>query len=400
MQFLNRTKMVHYHIEQIIEVTMLDSFIVKKYRIFDELLINHLSSVNLFVGKNNSGKSCLLEALHIYASDANPRTLMDIVMARDEHWQSHVKQQKGSGPQYGLTIKAPESENFLRHLYFGYTLPDVGNTGIELGPILPERDRIHIVKRAYQLVDSQDGRRLRVPVDQGVLFEEVVNLELALEIKKADKSEYLLPLTVEPPTPDPRRMMFRSREPRFPVQIVPTGSVNENLLAQLWDNINLTDLQEEVVSCLQLIDSTIKDVAFVGDEGRSRLAIIRKNGGQERLPLKNMGDGILRLFHIILAIVNAKNGLLLIDEFENGLYWGVQPKLWETIFRISERLNVQVFATTHSKDCVRAFEDIWRNNESNGTFHRIDKSKDGQIKCVSYDPETLSDAIEMNVEVR
>lgn len=193
--------------------------------------------------------------------------------------------------------------------------------------------------------------------------------------------------------------MLRTREPRFPVQIVPTGSVNENLLAQLWDVINLTDLQDEVVSCLQLIDESIKDVAFVG-EGRSRIAIVRKNGRQERLPLKNMGDGMLRLFHIILAIVNAKNGLILIDEFENGLYWGVQPKLWETIFRISERLNVQVFATTHSKDCVRAFEAVWKVDETKGTFHRMDRGRDNQIKCISYNVETLADALEMDVEVR
>jgi predicted ATPase len=371
---------------------MLNSFLVRNFRLFEEFKIERLGSVNLFVGKNNSGKSCLLEAIHVYASDANPKTLVDIAMARDEHWQSYVKQQEGQ--------ILPESETFLRHLFHGYSLPEVGKSGIELGPVLPERDRIQIVSRAYQLVDNQDGRRLRVPVNQEALFDEVVNLQLALEIMKADKSEYLLPLAVDPSiTEYKRQMMFRVREPRFPVQAVPTGSINENLLAQLWDNINLTDLQDEVVSCLQLIDTTIRDVAFVG-EGRSRIAIIRKNGGQERLPLKNMGDGILRLFHIILAIVNAKNGLLLIDEFENGLYWGVQPKLWETVFRISERLNVQVFATTHSKDCVRAFEDIWRNNETQGTFHRIDRSHDGFIKCVSYDPETLSDAIEMNVEVR
>ncbi len=380
---------------------MIASFFIKNFRVFDELKIEKLNSVNLIVGKNNSGKSCLLEALHIYASDANPRTLVDIVMARDEHWQSYVKKQDGAGPRYGLTIKTPESESFLRHLFYGYRLPDIGNAGIELGPILPERDRIEVVNKAYQLVDNEDGRRLRVPVEQGLLFDEVVNLQLALEIKKADKSEYLLPLAFELKSPSYRnQMILRPREPRFPFQIVPTGSVDESLLAQLWDNINLTDLQDEVIRCLQLIDDTIKDVAFVGDEGRSRIAIIRKNGGQERLPLKNMGDGILRLFHIILAIVNAKDGLLLIDEFENGLYWGVQPKLWETVFKISGELNVQVFATTHSKDCVRAFEDVWKKNESNGTFYRMDKNQDGRIKCVSYDPETLADALEMDVEVR
>lgn len=380
---------------------MITSFIIKNFRVFDELQIEKFSSVNLIVGKNNSGKSCLLEALHIYASDANPRTLVDILMARDEHWQSYVQQQEGSGPRYGLTVKGPESETFLRHLFYGYKLPNVGGEGIELGPISPERDRIEIVNKAYQLVDNEDGRRIRVPVEQGLLFEDVVNLQLALEIRKADRSEYLLPLAFDPKSPDYRRqMILRGREPRLPFQIVPTGSVDEDLLAQLWDNINLTDLQDEVLCCLQFIDKTIKDIAFVGDQRRSRIAIIRKDNSQERLPLKNMGDGILRLFHIVLAIVNAKDGVLLIDEFENGLYWGVHPRLWETIFNISETLNVQVFATTHSKDCVKAFGDVWKSNESKGSFHRMDRTKDDRVTCIPYDSETLSDAIEMDVEVR
>jgi AAA15 family ATPase/GTPase len=41
--------------------------------------------------------------------------------------------------------------------------------------------------------------------------------------------------------------------------------------------------------------------------------------------LKSLGDGITRFFHIIVALVNAQNGILLVDEFENGLYWKVQP---------------------------------------------------------------------------
>ena len=50
-----------------------------------------------------------------------------------------------------------------------------------------------------------------------------------------------------------------------------------------------------------------------------------------------------RTFGIALALVNARNGLLLIDEFENGLHYLVQPDLWRLIFQVARRLNVQVF---------------------------------------------------------
>ncbi len=86
-------------------------------------------------------------------------------------------------------------------------------------------------------------------------------------------------------------------------QLVPIRNINDDKLSVLWDNINLTDLESEVVSCLKIIDSNIEGVALVGDVsgGKSkRIPIIRYKGLTERIPLKTMGDGLTRLFHIIL----------------------------------------------------------------------------------------------------
>ena len=67
-------------------------------------------------------------------------------------------------------------------------------------------------------------------------------------------------------------------------------------------------------------------------------------------------SGLNRLFGIILSLVNAKDGLLLIDEVENGMHHSVQLDLWRVIFRLSRQLNIQVFATSHSWDSVEAFQ--------------------------------------------
>jgi AAA15 family ATPase/GTPase len=113
-----------------------------------------------------------------------------------------------------------------------------------------------------------------------------------------------------------------------------------------------------------------------------------------------MGDGLSRVLQVILALVNAKDGILLVDEFENGLHWTVQPKLWNLVFRLSKRLNVQVFATTHSQDCVRAFSSAWQNDEEAGTFHRLDRGSGNGVRVTAYDRTTLSDSVETEVEVR
>jgi len=73
-------------------------------------------------------------------------------------------------------------------------------------------------------------------------------------------------------------------------------------------------------------------------------------------------------------MVNAENGVLLIDEFENGLYWEVQEQLWPVIFKMAEELNVQVFATTHSNDCLKGFVNAWAERPELGAVYRLERS--------------------------
>ena len=103
------------------------------------------------------------------------------------------------------------------------------------------------------------------------------------------------------------------------------------------------------------------------DPVRSAIAVVRLSDSPERYPLKSMGDGLSRVLQMTLALVSAKDGILLVDEFENGLHWTVQPKLWQLVFRLAKRLNVQVFATTHSQDCVKAFSSVWQDDEDAAT---------------------------------
>ena len=375
---------------------MLDSFLIRNFRLFKELKIDRLSRVNLFVGRNNTGKSCLLEAFQVYAANANPSFLWEIVSARDETWEID----RASEDE-----QTQESEHPLRHLFHGYHFPEPGKNSIELGPVNIEVDQIKIHTRSYQVRVDEEGRRLRVPVTQQEMFDGVTDAELALELEEGGKNRYLFPLDGGP-REFRRRFLPPSFEPKYNLQIVPTDSLRSHKLTMLWDNINLTDLEKEVITGLKLIDDAVTGVAFVGaDEVKlrrasGRVAIIRREGSAERLPLKSMGDGMTRIFHIILALVNARNGFLLVDEFENGLHWSVHPKLWNIIFRLAEDLNVQVFVTTHSQDCIRGFHAIWKEQEEKGSFYRLDPDSDMGARVTAYHCETLSDALEMDVEVR
>ncbi len=379
---------------------MLKSFQISNFRLFQHLEVEKLNRVNLIVGKNNSGKSTFLEALELYASNAAPTVLLNLVESRQETWLSEAQPQSQN-----------VTGNSVRHLFFEHKLPQVGEQGILLGEIASIA-KLHVGAAAYQRKTSEEGtiRTIRLDGTQMGLFDEdLSDVEVFLVAEEGKRTRRLFRLDIRWDRDIRRynsRTLYEKPESEFKSiwQTVSTENMPNRKLATLWDLTGLTNLEAEVISALGLIDDRVSGVAFVEDVSQkrsdeNRIPLVKIKGIDEPLPLKSMGDGMTRLFHIIVALVNAQNGLLLIDEFENGLHWSVQPKVWDIVFQLSEKLNVQVFATTHSRDCVAGFDSAWNKYPDLGAFFRLD-AKNGLIKATEYTSETLTDAIEMAVEVR
>lgn len=375
---------------------MLDSLFVQNFRLFKKLEIERLSRVNLIVGKNNSGKSCLLEAIRVYLSDASVRVLLELISQRNESWEFDIQDEEQDFFDYQIP---------LRYLFHGYHLPGVDNEGISIGLLKNNKPPLSLRTRFYRYSQSEEGPRIKlIPHGEIISIENILYNEVALEVSKGETIR-LLPIE---DFNKPSRMR-KSHLLSYPIEIkeniqnVPAGGMSESRTSLLWDNINLTDLEDEVVDCLKLINNHVKGVALVGNDNhltKDRIPIIRLEKSSERFPLKSMGDGMTHLFHLILALVNAKDGTLLVDEFENGLHWSVLPKVWNTVFALAERLNVQIFATTHSRDCIQGFKQAWEKNESIGSFYRLDPDLENGAKPTCYSLETLTDALDMDVEVR
>lgn len=118
------------------------------------------------------------------------------------------------------------------------------------------------------------------------------------------------------------------------------------------------------------------------------------------MPLKSLGKGALRLFDMALALAASRNGLLLIDEAENGLHYSLQPKFWSMMLETAHKNNVQVLATTHSWDCLRGFAQAALANPCiEGLLLRLDKAEQG-LRALEYEEEDLEAAVEQGIEVR
>ena len=367
---------------------------IKQFRAFGELRMQGLGQVNLFTGRNNTGKSSILEAISILASDASPSVLYNILRFREE-----------DADETEESARSLDAEGVfqLSSLFHGFP-----RFSTDIEPIVVTSDggarSMRVSIKACWLSEDREAEGFRkFRPRQADLFAEgepLAGLSIEAGGQRRD-----MPLGIL------RRYGYRSRtyraelgdEPNLPcVSVSPYGGERTATLGPLWDKIALSNRERDVVEALRIIDPAIQAVSMVGGEGprQTRTAIVRTASIARPVPLRSFGDGLNRLFGIVLSLVNSRNGLLLIDEFENGMHHAVQADAWRVIFRLARKLNVQVFATSHSWDAITAFQKAAAEVSQEGVLVRLSRRKDGDIVPTAFREDELAIVARDRIEVR
>ncbi len=289
---------------------MLESFYINNFRLFKHLELPELGRINLIAGKNSSGKSALLEAIRLYASNADPGVFADLIFSRKEYWTPEEQ------PPFDETI----SGQVLRHLFSGHKLPELNGEGIRVGK--SKEEHFHLTVAAY--VQAEEGVARRVPNSKGgsrplssldieKLSDDISFYDKYLVLEQTGQARRLVNLDKSL-----NELMRRSSRlqvhSHYPIQVVFAQSTDSNDLGSLWDKIGLTSLGPEVIAGLQLIEPKIKMLSFVDAEDRrryrtpivrpsmARIPMVQYSDVLEPLSLQVFGDGILRLFEILLSL--------------------------------------------------------------------------------------------------
>jgi len=159
------------------------------------------------------------------------------------------------------------------------------------------------------------------------------------------------------------------------VNFISTGNVDMTYLSELYASLVSLGKDELLDDALRLFDENIVSIKQI-IQGRPVFKVKMKNTTNPIL-LSSLGDGINRFMTIICAIWASQDGFLFIDEIENGIHYTNLEKLWTIIFELSKEANCQVFATTHSKECIEAFNSLNTTNE--GMYFELYKNKKAQI---------------------
>ena len=362
----------------------LPSLSIRGFRGIGELDIPRLGRVTLLAGRNGVGKTAVLEAIRLYAARGREHVLSALLRRHEE---------------FAPVIDEDDHRVFTfdpSALFHGRGAPP--NSRIEIGPkgasgggslkieaVVPSEEQLALLERLYRdappnapklvMEVSFANRKRTIPWDfvRGIRYS-----------RSVDDQEEL-----------PSELSFRRLGP---------GLLINKEISELWDKVALTDDEDRAVQALNLVlDGGADRVTMIGDDDRrtnGRRVVVKLRGRDKPVPLRSLGDGAPRLFGLALSLAGSRNGFLVIDEAENGIHHSVHGDFWRMILRTAAENDVQVFAATHSFDCVRGFARALADSPGcDGVLVRLEK-EDERTRAVVYSESALETAAEQGIEVR
>jgi AAA15 family ATPase/GTPase len=349
---------------------MIESLEIKNFRCFKDLTLNDLRRINVVVGANSSGKTALLESIFLTA-------------ATSPHIVLKLRVMRGLGTELEIQRNRQAYEAFWRDLFFSFDQGQLISINLRGSPentrkleVFYEQPKAPTLPFGKQFVDSTAIVPLAFKWDRGTGEPSIVRPEFTdqgLHFGVAPESFpaiFFTPAFREAPSENAKRFSELSKHKK-------SSSI---ILALRNEYDFLEDLSIEFTAGTPIIHAAVRSI-------------------EEKMPLSLVSDGVNKLLSVLLSIAAFSKGVVLLDEIENGFYYDRLPAIWSTLLHFCRQYDTQIFASTHSMECLRAILPAIEGNETDFSLIRMDKS-DGQCTGRVVDGTTLHSAITQEVEVR
>lgn len=311
---------------------MLSEIKIKNFRCFDDCTFGQFGRINLIGGKNNAGKTTLLEALFLGLAPSKS-TIRQIHKFRGESIENLKQYPEKTWESFFFNLEKDAQIDFELHFMDGI------NRTISITCYDELED-----------IDTEDPDFIQLNDDSVKVSKSI----LSINLHKDNKSDNLI-LEADNNGISPTE--------RFS-GIIPVIYIHSRIffspthLAVLFETA-LTEY-ERLIDLFKVIDKDIVDARVFQERGAT-IKLKKKDGVW--FPLSYYGDATYKITSIILKLLTNRDSILLIDEIENGLHFTSQKKYWTILFQITKRLNIQVFATSHSFEMISAFNEAALDNE-------------------------------------
>lgn len=325
----------------------------KNFKCFEELEFDGLKRVNLIGGKNNVGKTSFMEGVNLAVSSND-----------------------------SLQLSAKVEEMIFRR--------QIKDSDFEINFFYNDTNIINIIinkKNIFiEYIDEMNEYDAEYQDDIEYVYEYIphLNLQLNEDKKRINIHDMLGKKLYVLNKKDDTHFIYSSKISEYNIAVFYSTLINLGKEDYIDNSLKIFD--ENIVGLRQIFNNKVTLKLKLKDREKPVL-------------LSSFGEGINRYIAIICAIWASKDGYLFIDEIENGIHYTNYPKLWKLIFDISKEANCQIFAATHSKECIEAFNKENKDNEGLYLeFYRNQKT--GLINIKDRDNEQLEYALLNNGEFR
>ena len=354
---------------------MIESIEIENFKKFEKIKLDDCKRLNLISGQNNTGKTSILEALFMFYDRNSPdftlkqyaiRGVNSLELTPSSLWQPLFT---NFDLEKKIKISLKKGKNKEEAIYShnkGYSTrvgvsnqPIIGNQAFSSTSALTEA--LNIIYRK----NRKNSSEANIFVQSGQIAMDVNNFS------NVDK----------------------------PASFVgAAGKGNSASDAQKLGKIDIETGLEEITEHLRILEPKLRSLSIVP---QSQQPLIYADIGLSRkIPISYMGEGISKLLSILATIATSRNGIVCLDEIENGIHFSLFPKIWEIIRKMASEYNCQIFITTHSRDALQGLYEYSKTADVDDlSFYRLDIVNE-KITPKKYDTSMIFAAIEREWELR
>jgi AAA15 family ATPase/GTPase len=352
---------------------------IKNFRGILDAELKDCRQFNVILGKNNACKTTLLEALFTVTGMSNPLITDRINAFR------------------GLILDAEAEFRYIFHNLNFNNIPEIEadfdkkETKRTL-TIFPETVNTSINLQSTKLDDLESSASSSIEIPQTV---NGLNLEFTFKEKHTKIFKGKSKITIENGNVDIKSEKKYSEK----ISAVFIDSSTKKNISERLEKIIVEKRKQVIIDILKEIDPLIKDISL----GNNKVYV--DIGADRLMPINLMGDGIIKILHLLVTIYDNRNGIILIDEIGNGLHYSAMTTLWKAMFKAANDFNTQLFVTTHNREILKYLKNVLEEADYCSfqecvMIHTVRKLDNNIIKSYNYNYEKLEHAIEYDNEIR
>ena len=337
---------------------MIKDLYIENFRGFDKLKINNIKKINFLVGKNNCGKTSILETLMLILSESRINIIENIKainrLAKNE-----------------VEIKTLfHNFDYNNNINFNYNKYDNTSYNINIIPIFKD-----------EKITNDDYIELNYNI---IIYNKDTNItieEKKITIPNISKTIFMMNRKTE------------NKEAYIP------NIIEYNLLSNYLIEILKNKNEEQLVKMISFFNKNIKAINMIKND-----IYINIDGINELVLLNLMGDGLKKYLSIVLPIVANKYNTILVDEIENGLHHKTIKHLLRSILNLSKNNDIQMFFTTHSYEVLKFLSEIVNDefSEIKDTVNVINivNTENKGFQSYNYDIDSVKELLENDSDIR